>query len=108
MSDTAIAAFRALSEGLGNLWYVFFFNTHSIFSSEFIVRVLPVLVCMLVLWRIFGPTDQVDGVAQSGVVHINRQSLVNEKTYGGGGNLSFPPARRLRETKETLEEVGSK
>eukprot|EP00946_MAST-07B_sp_MAST-7B-sp1_P005007 g5007.t1 len=89
---------------LMDAWRWFFWHTRGIYSSEFLAMASPVLVFLLVLWRIFGPAEQSTGVALSKARagEIDRMPLVDETTYGGGGTS----ARRRPDSPSSNGGVG--
>ena len=76
-------------------WRIFFWYTRGIYSSDFLSMISPFLIFLLVMWRVFGPAEQGSGLGHSKTRagEIDRQPLVDETTYGGGGTTA--PRRRM-------------
>ena len=53
-------------------------------TSEFVSMSTPVLFVIVILWRIFGPSEQQLSFGQRQVAELDRMDLVDETTYGGG------------------------
>mgnify|MGYP000888605824 CR=1 FL=1 len=72
---------------LMDAWRWFFWHTRGIYSSDFLALASPVLIFLLVMWRVFGPAEQSTGVglSKARLGEIDRMPLVDETTYGGGG-----------------------
>ena len=53
-------------------------------TSDFVTTATPVMIVVVLLWRIFGPADQSLSFGQHQVAELERMDLVDETTYGGG------------------------
>ena len=80
------AFFGFLQELLQFAWRTFFWYTRGIYSSDFLSVASPILIFLLVAWRVFGPAEQGGGIAHSKTRagEIDKMPLVNDMTYGGG------------------------
>ena len=78
----------ALQGMLVAVWQVFFFNARVLYSSETVMMATPLLILLLVAWRMFGPAEQTASIAMQGYDQNEPPTMVNERTYGGGGNFS--------------------
>lgn len=84
-----ICSFFSTCQGyLVSVWEVFFFNTRVLYSSDTVMMATPLLFVLLVAWRIFGPDDQTNSIAMQGYEANEPHTLVNDRTYAGGGNYS--------------------
>eukprot|EP00944_MAST-04C_sp_MAST-4C-sp1_P006205 g6205.t1 len=63
-------------------------------TSEFVTMTTPVMIVVVLLWRIFGPAEQSLSFGQHQVSELERMDLVDETTYGGGRGLPSRQAAR--------------
>ena len=63
-------------------------------TSEFVTMTTPVMIVVILLWRIFGPAEQSLSFGQHQVSELERMDLVDETTYGGG--RGFPSRQAVR------------
>ena len=94
---------------LMDAWRWFFWHTRGIYSSDFLALASPVLIFMLVMWRVFGPAEQSTGVglSKARLGEIDRMPLVDETTYGGGRTSATRP-REGGNVGGTITDQGSR